>query len=527
MITHNVQQGTTEWFALRANKHTASEAPSMIGVSKYKSRTELLTEKKTGISPEITPAVQRIFDKGHDAEEAARPIAERIVGEDLFPATGECEETGLLASFDGITMLGSIIWEHKLINENLRSATIDNLDEMYKIQMDQQLAVSKAEKCLFMASDGTENDCVWFWYETTPERIEAIKNGWNQFGKDLDNFEVKEAEVQATGETIESLPTLSVKVEGRVLASNLDAFKDNAMSVIQSINTDLKTDQDFADAEKAVKWCSDVEKRLDDAEGAIMAQTADIDTAIRTVREVREATRQQRLTLNRLVKAQKEQIRNQIALESKNDWMDYCHIVAEDLKGRVQVQWPAPNIQEAIKGKKTIDSVRDSALTEVANTKIKVTQLAEHIKTSLEIVDKANRPELFRDLSELVTKDHEALDHIVTGRVQEADEKEQARIEHEAKVKAEQMAAEEQKQKEQPKPAQQAKTPAKPGKTINLGEINAAIAPLSITAKGLSELGFEPVANEKSAKLYDANQFFAITTAMIHLLNATKLDEVA
>lgn len=517
MITHNVIQGSSQWLALRSNKYTASEAPAMMGVSKYKSRSELLAEKKTGVTPEITPELQKLFDKGHAAEESARAVAEQIVGEDLFPVTGECEKTGLLASFDGITMMGSIIWEHKLINENLRTATVETLDEQYKVQMDQQLMVSGSEKCLFMASDGTSENMVHLWYTTTPERQKAIIDGWKQFDNDIQSFEIKPPEPEIVGTSMEALPALSVKVEGRVLASNLDSFRNHAMSVIESINTNLQTDQDFADAETAIKWCKDVEKRLNDAEGAIMAQTADIENAILTLRGVYEATRQQRLTLGKMVKQQKEYIRRQIVIDAKNDFSEYCDLLNEGLNNRVQIIWPEPDIQAAIKGKRTIDSLKDSALSSVASAKIKATELSEHISKSLNIIDTANRPELFRDLSTLVIKDHEALEHIVKGRVEEAEKKEQERIEAQANVQ------EPMKPRQQVKADDQQEGSAKLKIKINLGEINAVIAPLSITAKGLEEMGFKPVAIEKNAKLYDAGQFCEIKNAMIQLLHDVQL----
>lgn len=45
-----------------------------------------------------------------------------------------------------------------------------------------------------------------------------------------------------------------------------------------------------------------------------------------------------------------------------------------------------------------------------------------------------------------------------------------------------------------------APTPA--GARLTLGDINARIAPLTITAAGLAQLGFQPVAVERAAKLY-------------------------
>ena len=68
MNIHNVTQGSPEWHALRAQHFTASEAPAMMGASKYQSRSELLALKKTGIAPEVSDAQQRLFDRGHETE---------------------------------------------------------------------------------------------------------------------------------------------------------------------------------------------------------------------------------------------------------------------------------------------------------------------------------------------------------------------------------------------------------------------------------------------------------------------------
>ncbi|KAG1372345.1 hypothetical protein G6F60_015607 [Rhizopus arrhizus] len=50
---------------------------------------------------------------------------------------------------------------------------------------------------------------------------------------------------------------------------------------------------------------------------------------------------------------------------------------------------------------------------------------------------------------------------------------------------------------------------------IKLGDINARIAPLSISADGLALLGFKPINATGAAKLYDQAQFPAMCRAMI------------
>jgi len=54
---------------------------------------------------------------------------------------------------------------------------------------------------------------------------------------------------------------------------------------------------------------------------------------------------------------------------------------------------------------------------------------------------------------------------------------------------------------------------------LKLGDINAAIAPLSITAVGLEQLGFDPVATDKSAKLYRSRDLYAMYCQMSEHLN--------
>ena len=50
MTFHDFAQGTPEWHQHRATHFNASDAPAMMGVSPYMTRTELLTRMKTGIS---------------------------------------------------------------------------------------------------------------------------------------------------------------------------------------------------------------------------------------------------------------------------------------------------------------------------------------------------------------------------------------------------------------------------------------------------------------------------------------------
>ncbi len=56
--------------------------------------------------------------------------------------------------------------------------------------------------------------------------------------------------------------------------------------MFSAINTDLQTDQHFADAEKTVKWCGEVEERLEAAKQHALSQTETIDALFRTIDEI-------------------------------------------------------------------------------------------------------------------------------------------------------------------------------------------------------------------------------------------------
>lgn len=67
-------------------------------------------------------------------------------------------------------------------------------------------------------------------------------------------------------------------------------------------------------------------------------------------------------------------------------------------------------------------------------------------------------------------------------------------------------------------------TPTKPGPMLKLGEINARIAPISITADGLAQLGFTPAATDKASRLYRAADLPLILAAMVRYLNGVGVD---
>jgi len=450
----NLVQGSPEWDALRAKRFTASEAPAMAGKSKYQSRNDLLRQKATGIVPEVSSHQQRIFDDGHRAEAAARPLAEKIAGDEFFPVVLDDEENGFMASMDGLNMMGDIGFEHKWLSADL-AEQIDagQLEEHYLIQMDQQFALSGAERILFVGSDGTEENLKYLWIERDESRFRALEAGWTQFAKDLAEYVPAEPEApKAEGKAPDALPALHIQAKGEITASNLQDFEQHARRVIASIKTDLVTDQDFADAEQAVKFCKTAEQRLAAQKDAVLAQTASIDEVFRTIDSVSEDLRQTRLKLDRAVKAQKESRKAEIVMTANRALDDYI----QALRDEHGIVMPVINVDfsGAIKGKKKLDAMQSAVDDELARAKIEANQAADLIRGNLAQINEhaAEYKFLFNDFGQICMKPAEHFAAIVKSRIAEHKEAEQKRLdeqreqirrEEEAKAKreAEQKAA--------------------------------------------------------------------------------------
>ncbi|MGB1951682.1 MAG: YqaJ viral recombinase family protein [Marinobacter sp.] len=455
----NIAQGSEAWAKLRAERFTASEAPAMMGKSKYQSRSQLLKQKATGLVPEVSEHQQRIFDKGHQAEAAARVIAEREIGEDLFPVVLDDEQGGYLASMDGLTMLGDIGWEHKLINEALiKQIEAERLDEHYMIQLDQQFALSGADKILFTASDGTEENCRHLWIERDESRFKPIEAGWEQFAKDLADYEAPEAEQpKAEGKAPDALPALNIQATGEITASNLQDFEQHARKVIAAIKTDLITDQDFADAEQTVKFCKKAEERLSASKDAVLAQTASIDEVFRTIDSVSEDLRQTRLKLEKAVKAQKESRKAEIVLTARKALDDYIQAL-RDQHGIVMPVIDA-DFPGVIKGKKNLGSMQSAVDDEMARAKIEADQAASLIRGNLAQVNEqaADYKFLFNDFGQICMKPAEDFAAIVKSRIADHKEAEQKRMDAEReKIRQEEEAKAKQAAEEDARGAQEA-----------------------------------------------------------------------
>lgn len=541
MKVHNVQQGTPEWLALRASHFTASEAPAMMGVSKFQTRNDLLAMKKTGIVPDVTPQQQAAFDRGHATEEMARPLAEEDIGEELYPIVGT--SGNLLASMDGATMLGDVLFEHKLWNEKVATQIrTGELDPHYYWQLEQQLLVSGAERVLFVCSDGTRDKYVSMYYSPVPGRREELIAGWAQFEQDLGEFVPQEAKVEAIGAAPDQLPALRIDVTGMVTASNLDAFKSHALTVISNISTELKTDKDFADADATVKWCGEVEDKLKAAKEHALSQTESIDVLFKAIDDIAAETRRKRLELEKLVKARKEMIRSDIVMDAAKALQDHIDKINTTLGGRIRMPRVLSDFAGAIKGKKQVVSIKEAADAELARAKIEASRIADGIRVNQASLNElaAEHKFLFHDFQELALKANDDLVALIKVRINEHEEQ-QAELKRQEDEKAQQLAAQQQQQVAEPVVEQPVKTTEQPatvtatpiktaaavqqpvddGRHFKLGDLSDRLG-FVVSASFMGSLGFEPAARERGATLYRECDFSLICTALVNHIQAVQ-----
>jgi putative phage-type endonuclease len=556
MKTVSLVQGSPEWLAHRAKHFNASDAPAMLGVSPHKTRRQLLAETATGITPEVDAATQRRFNMGHRLEALARPIAEQIVGEPLYPVTGTNGRYS--ASFDGLTLGGETAFEHKALNAELRAAltTEGDIPLHYRAQVEHQLLVSGADRCMFMASDfdasGTLVEEHHRWIESDPVLRERIVAGWAQFAADLMSFEpAAPADAAPVGTAPETLPALRIEVEGTVIASNLQAFRETAITAIRNVNRELTTDQHFADAELSAKWCREVEARIEAAKAHALSQTASIDELFRTLDDIAAESRRVRLDLEKLVKGRKDEIRAGIVLDAQRALAKHVAQLSAEL-----VPQRMPDIRAdfaaAIKGKRSIESMHDAVDAALAAARIEADGVARIMRANLAIYREkaAGKDFLFADIAAHMIRPETEFQEWVDGRIERhrlSVLEEEARFAREREARealtlerlaeaaeklrrdsvSEAAAAEAAQAAATTEPTAEPVAPADEPAGLSLGDMNARLGITLSAAFVADTLGIHPAGRRRSALLFTESQFGRICRGLVsHVQNVRALHAV-
>ena len=392
MKTAQMTQGSDDWHAHRAKHYNASDAPAMMGVSKYMKRDDLVALYATGVMPEIDEYTQKIFDDGHRFEALARPLAEDFIGEELSPVIAT--EGEYSASLDGATFAGTINFEHKSLNDEIRNCTAAaDLHMMYRVQMEHQnLCSPSTEKTLFMASCWDDSDQLidkrWFWYEPDLALRQRIIDGWAQFAEDVKNYKAPEPTKTVVGDPVAVLPMPAVIAEGKLVQSNIGQITPRFDAYLAGVNTELTTDQHFADATENAKTCRIMAKKLRSVADSVIAQmssVAEVDSILRQYEKKMDAMG---LQLEKLVKAEKEAIKQRAIVNAQTAYKDHCDALEVKLDG-LEFPCPPPEFGAAIKGVRTVESMQSRINDALAAGKAEATRNANELTAKLAFIREA------------------------------------------------------------------------------------------------------------------------------------------
>ncbi len=427
--THHLLQGTKEWHEFRAFHFGASEASAMLGLSPYKSRSELLREKATGITPEVDVHKQKLFDRGHATEASARIILEAMIDDGLSPVT--MSDGKLSASLDGLTFDGCIAFEHKLYNESLFNSVLEgNLPEAYQPQCQQVMMVSGAEKVIFVCSDGTAEKFVHVEVLPDAKWQERIRAGWAQFEIDLANYVYVEPAAVAVAAPVSDLPVLFVHAKGEVTETNMPDFETKVGEYLGNLNMSPVSDQEFADSKAIASKLRDGAKALQAKKAEMLAQTASIGEVATKCDLISKQLNAAALALEKKVDLEVENRKLRLIQKGKDDLN--AHIAS--LGQRIDISLMPPSTADfakAIKGKSKLDSMENGISTELARATIEASAAADKIEASIKAIDAAGHAFLFSDRANLVKKAPDDLALVIKSRIQDHEAAEAKRLEAE------------------------------------------------------------------------------------------------
>ena len=448
MRTLSLTQGSQDWHSHRREHFNASDAPAMLGVSAYKTRTELLHEIATGVvDAEIDEATLQRFADGHRFEALARPLAEEIIGDSLSPTVGVSGK--LSASFDGITFDELVIFEHKTFNCSLKDITdASQLPEQYRAQMEQQLMVSGASKCLFMATKWNGDQLVEkmnVWYESDQARRDQSIQGWVQFEIDLENYVPPEVVDRPEPDAIMQLPTVIARATGTIAACNLaeiapqyDRFIDNANEKLETI--------DIVNGTAIAKFSRAAAVDLIESEKRLIAEISPLDELSKKMKlyaaKFNKIGLDYEKAVDRMKKAEADAALVKVGAEY-DEHVSTLQIVLDPINLVVE----KPNFAGALRSLKTPESKNAALNAALANAKVAASTVAKDVGGKLFWFNSNHKEHilLFPDLQTVIYKLTDDFKLLVEARIAKHNaaeearrvaEREQIRIEEEAKAKA-------------------------------------------------------------------------------------------
>lgn len=233
-----------------------------------------------------------------------------------------------------------------------------------------------------------------------------------------------------------------LKIQSAIVASNIDDVAASVRAEIAKVNTDLKTDEDFAAAEQQVKDFKNAEDAIKEARDAALSEAQDVRKLLDTTDEIIALLAQTRLALDKQVKAQKAKVKEEITSRTR----DGIHKALAGCDARLRAAMRKVLrideldgvLAEATKGKKTLAGLEKGCAEVLANWTALIGKTEAYMQARYAQIP-ADRLHLFADLADVLAM-NSGFEETVAARIAADDERqaaEKARIEAEAAAKAE------------------------------------------------------------------------------------------
>lgn len=140
---------------------------------------------------------------------------------------------------------------------------------------------------------------------------------------------------------------LTVEARGEIIVNNLPEFRELVREALGNINRDLKSEEDFGQAELDVKALKQAEDNVRAA--ALQAFDEKLKELVDGLNETAEEIRAPRLELEKLIAKRKEEVKAELIAEAM-DKLECAPRLRQSTYGK--------SVSEAIKGKRTLDSMQ-------------------------------------------------------------------------------------------------------------------------------------------------------------------------
>lgn len=226
------------------------------------------------------------------------------------------------------------------------------------------------------------------------------------------------------------MPLLVIEATGELVKSNFDDFNAAATEWLESINRNLRTDEDFEQASEDAKKAKETEDLLTETHRRILEQAESVNAELAKITALSERMRKARLFLtNQIDKAKSEQ---RAKLIDAGLALIQCDASVRETFRKA--------IEDAAKGKRTLDTMQESIriAANIANDKI------GRAKRMLDDFEKANGNTMTADRARLEITDPASLEPELARRLErsQAAERERKLREEAARMVAEAKARE-------------------------------------------------------------------------------------